>query len=199
MRFEVLLQSAALKNLRQKLSQVSFSAGFSSHFTLAHLFVSSAFYLSLLLALAVCAFLVRMIGATPQPQPISRQKPKPVKSSPSQKTSLRTIIDRDRNVFQKQLKNISDIQYELLSKEKSKLSLTNAAVKSLCDTATPRLHVDVSSTVTRKERCSLISPLTMFLLEDSHNHHKSIKETTGRKREYENKEEEHHCKTRKLD
>ena len=27
MRFEVLLQSAALKNLRQKLSQVSFSAG----------------------------------------------------------------------------------------------------------------------------------------------------------------------------
>ncbi|XP_073235453.1 uncharacterized protein [Porites lutea] len=197
MRFEVLLQSAALKNLRQKLSQVSFSAGFSSHFTLAHMFVSSAFYLSLLLALAVCAFLVRMIGATPEPHPISREKPKPVKSSPSQKTSLRTIIDRD--VFQKQLKNISDIQYELLSKEKSKLSLTNAAVEPLCDTATPRLHLDVSSTVTRKERCALISPLTIFLLEDSHNLHKSIKETTGRKREYEKKEEEHHCKTRKLD
>ena len=53
------------------------STGISSHFTLAHLFVSSAFYLSLLLALAVCAFLVRMIGATPQPQPISREKPKP--------------------------------------------------------------------------------------------------------------------------
>ena len=119
------------------------------------------------------------------------------RSSPSQKTSLRTIIDRD--VFQKQLKNITDIQYELQSKEKPKLSLTNAAVEPLCDTATPRLHVDVSSTVTQKERCSLISPLTMFLLEDSHNHHKSIKETTGRKREYENKEEEHHCKTRKLD
>ncbi|CAH3018589.1 unnamed protein product [Porites evermanni] len=198
MRFEVLLQSAALKNLRQKLSQVSFSAGFSSHFTLAHLFVSSAFYLSLLLALAVCAFLVRIIGATPQPQPISREKPKPVKSSPSQKTSLRTIIDRD--VFQKQLKNKSDIPSEFLDKEKPNLSLTKSTVEQpLCGTATPRLHVDIPSTETQKQRNSMISPLTMFLLEDSHKHHKSIRETTWRKRENENKEEEHNCKTRKLD
>lgn len=43
---------------------------------MAHVFLSCSFYLALIVALAVCALFIRLIGATPDPEPYQWKKTK---------------------------------------------------------------------------------------------------------------------------
>ena len=43
---------------------------------MAHVFLSCSFYLALVVALAVCALFIRLIGATPDPEPDQRKRTK---------------------------------------------------------------------------------------------------------------------------
>ncbi|KAJ7353904.1 hypothetical protein OS493_031611 [Desmophyllum pertusum] len=152
MRVEVFLQSAAIKILRQKLSQVSFSAGFPFRFKMVQVLISSLCYLVLLAVLALFAFLVRLIGTTPDPEPDPRTQTK--QENLSQPTSTSEDI-------QEQNSELEDDQ----EPETNPIPSTQVNSEAKPDAAI--LQPAPPSVKAIKAASSSLSPLTLFLLGDA--------------------------------